>query len=123
MAHMTPHYEHTRKWLVEQPNGESILFDDIFDATRSIDGDGPEIGDGESYTITCQHGWFARLSASGYLDCTDWGGPFTSEEIARDYIADNYDVDPDTGEPLEDGDAELWQPLPPPDPLIPEETL
>ena len=110
MPHMIPHYEHTRKWLLEQPNGESHLFDDIYDATNNIHED-KEIGDGEQYTITCQHGWFARLSADGYMDCTDWGGPFSSEEIARDYIADNYEVDPDTGEPLED-DAHLWQPDP-----------
>lgn len=105
MPHMIPQYEHTTKWLLERPNGESELLHDIHDATDDILGD-TEIGNGESYTITRQHGWFARLSAPGYLDCTDWAGPFSTEEEARDHIADTYEVDPDTGDELE-GDAVL----------------
>lgn len=27
-------------------------------------------------------GWFARLSAPGYMDCTDWIGPYDTEEEA-----------------------------------------
>lgn len=27
-------------------------------------------------------GWYARLSAPGYLDCTDWHGPYESEAQA-----------------------------------------
>lgn len=27
-------------------------------------------------------GWFCRLSAPGYMDCTDWSGPYESEEEA-----------------------------------------
>jgi hypothetical protein len=46
-------------------------------------------------------GWFARLSAPGYLDATDWWGPFDSESEAREYIAENYDVDPHSGDPLD----------------------
>lgn len=45
-------------------------------------------------------GWFARLSASGYLDCTDWEGPFDSESAALESLCDTYEVDSD-GEPLE----------------------
>jgi hypothetical protein len=48
------------------------------------------------------HKWFARLSAPGYLDCTDWAGPFDSKEEAQNYIRDTYEVDPETGEALED---------------------
>ena len=29
-----------------------------------------------------EDGIFARLSAPGYLDCTDWDGPFDTEEQA-----------------------------------------
>ena len=28
---------------------------------------------------TATRGWYWRLSASGYLDCTDWSGPFNTE--------------------------------------------
>lgn len=38
-------------------------------------------------------GWYARLSAPGYLDCTDWSGPFKTEEEALQYVMELYDVD------------------------------
>jgi len=38
-------------------------------------------------------GWCARLSMSGYLDCTEWVGPFTSEQAAADYIHETYRED------------------------------
>lgn len=40
-----------------------------------------------------------RLSAPGYLDCTEWT-TFATMKEARDYIAAVYDVDPDSGDPL-----------------------
>jgi len=49
-------------------------------------------------------GWFARLSAPGYMDCTEWAGPFATEEEARDYIVETYEVDPDSGDELNDDD-------------------
>jgi hypothetical protein len=42
--------------------------------------------------------WWCRLSAPGYMDCTEWSGPYASERLAREAIADMYDCDPDTGE-------------------------
>ena len=42
-----------------------------------------------------------RLSAAGYLDCTDWT-IFATEREARAYIVETYGVDPDTGDPLEE---------------------
>jgi hypothetical protein len=47
----------------------------------------------------------ARLSASGYMDCTEWS-IFDTEEAARDYIRDTYDVDPDTGDEMEEEEEE-----------------
>jgi len=53
-------------------------------------------------TSTCdpESGWYSRLSASGYLDCTDWTGPFESGEEAIMYIQDLYEVD-ENGDELE----------------------
>ena len=34
--------------------------------------------------------WFSRLSAPGYLDCTDWSGPFDTEEEAFNYLEEMY---------------------------------
>jgi len=40
-----------------------------------------------------KEGWFARLSAPGYLDCTDWDGPFKTEQEAKEYLIDIYGDD------------------------------
>jgi len=37
-------------------------------------------------------GWYARFSAPGYLDCTDWVGPEDSEGGALAALADLHDV-------------------------------
>lgn len=37
-------------------------------------------------------GFGARLSASGFLDCTDWS-VFETEEEAREHLAEAYDVE------------------------------
>jgi len=38
-------------------------------------------------------GWFARLSAPGYLDATEWSGPFESEDEATEYLDEMYGDD------------------------------
>jgi hypothetical protein len=35
-------------------------------------------------------GWFHRLSAPGYLDCTDWCGPFDTRGEAEEACAEVY---------------------------------
>lgn len=52
-------------------------------------------------------GWYCRLSAPGYMDCTDWSGPYETEQEAREAIVDMWDVDPDSGDqlPEEGGEA------------------
>jgi hypothetical protein len=52
-------------------------------------------GDDDDAEFELVSGWFCRLSAPGYMDCTDWSGPYETEQEARDYIAEQYDVDPD----------------------------
>jgi hypothetical protein len=44
--------------------------------------------------------WFYRLSAPGYLDCTEWTGPFDTIGEAKSDLVECYDVHPETGEPL-----------------------
>jgi hypothetical protein len=36
-------------------------------------------------------GWFCRLSAPGYLDCTEWSGPFKTAKEAEDYLEEMYE--------------------------------
>jgi len=38
-------------------------------------------------------GWYSRLSAPGYLDCTDWQGPYANAFRAIRAVCDLYDVD------------------------------
>ena len=42
--------------------------------------------------IEVREGWLARLSAPGYLDCTDWTAHAT-EDAAKDYLIETYGDD------------------------------
>lgn len=35
-------------------------------------------------------GWYSRLSAPGYLDCTEWQGPYESEAHALVALYETY---------------------------------
>lgn len=48
-------------------------------------------------------GWYSRLSAPGYLDATDWAGPFDTEAEALKHCMELYDVDAD-GNDLSEGE-------------------
>jgi len=50
------------------------------------DGEGPQGHDAYA-------GWYSRLSAPGFLDCTDWNGPFKSATAAKRYLVDLYGYD------------------------------
>ena len=41
-----------------------------------------------------EEGFYARFSANGFMDCTDWCGPRPSEEEALAYLAETHDVCP-----------------------------
>lgn len=44
-------------------------------------------------SVALVEGIFARLTAPGYLDATDWNGPFESERAAREFLAETYGLD------------------------------
>lgn len=52
---------------------------------------------------TPESGWLCRLSAPGYLDCTEWDA-FGTEQEAREHLLDMYDICPDCGEDMGDAD-------------------
>lgn len=56
------------------------------------------------YTVTKETGWHYRLSADGFLDATDWHGPFPTLRACREDVVSSFDVHPDTGEELPSGD-------------------
>lgn len=84
-------------WIeVENRRGESSFMpEDVFNAADYL----AECLNGESVTIT-RHKmlWGARLSAPGYLDATDWIGPFKTQEEAEQELIELYDTDDDCEE-------------------------
>lgn len=38
-------------------------------------------------------GWYARLSAPGYMDATEWSGPFGTEDEALEALYEMYGDD------------------------------
>lgn len=44
-------------------------------------------------TVAAGAGWYSRLSAPGYLDCTDWQGPYVNAFRAIRAVCDFYEVD------------------------------
>ncbi len=88
MQHAT---EYGTFYVGETTEGTTILHRDIFETEKRH----YKLLRGERWRK--RRGWFGRLSASGYLDCTDWSGPFDSEKEAKEFLSDLYD-----GEPLED---------------------
>ncbi len=64
---------------------------DYFTAEEAADWQREAFG-GDEYD-TPAAGWYGRLSAPGYLDCTDWSGPFPTAEEALAYVMEFYEVD------------------------------
>ena len=67
------------KPVAEYLSAQDVIDFEIFD--EEICSEGPEAG------------WYSRLSAPGYLDATDWHGPYkTSDEALRE-VMHIYEVD------------------------------
>lgn len=50
---------------------------------------------GDEFDSECHtEGFYSRLSAPGYLDCTDWLGPFKTEKQAKRELCDTYGLCP-----------------------------
>lgn len=49
--------------------------------------------DAEEEDIETQEGWAVRLSAPGFLDCTEWQGVFSTEEEALQSILETFGHD------------------------------
>jgi hypothetical protein len=88
---MVPQYVFGPMWVV---NGLPIP-QDSFSKDEVAEQFGVDVSEVEEVT-----GWWARLSAPGYMDATDWVGPYETEREARRYIYETYEVHPDTGEEM-----------------------
>lgn len=89
MAFMVPVYANEAFVTVTDRRGES------YSVPACYAGDAPDGSEIEKHDSSK---WWAHLSAPGYMDQTEWAGPFDTEQEAREYIAEQFDVDPDTGD-------------------------
>ena len=96
MAFMEPYYSNATFVEITNEHGESIFVEQGYE----------DLGEGEEITATHEGKWFCHLSASGYMDQTEWSGPFDTEDEARDYSRETYECDPDTGDDLDEEDEE-----------------
>lgn len=115
MAFMVPEYLQRRAWRVDGPEGVRPFFASLGPAVDALEGDaleswledeGPTVfadllGD-DVWSVERDDSpkWYVRLSAPGYMDCTEWDGPHDSREAAGDALERDHDVDRETGEPL-----------------------
>ena len=111
---MHPAIEHGEYFEVETENGTEIVPADVvcrlpfavkfeagghWDASEDVPGwdaleraISPYVEGSSIQTISPKIGWLARMSAPGYMDCTDWTA-HDSEAEAMAYLVDNYGND------------------------------
>ena len=98
MPHMIPQYVREDFFTGEGLDGSVSAPADVF---RDADDFATSTGcDRDTVEVVRDHVW-ARLSAPGYLDATEWLGPFDTLAEAGAELAELYDVDADTGEALD----------------------
>lgn len=96
MAFMVPQY--TNETFVGVYNDKNCEDTHVPQADLTLD-------KGDSVFETIKGKWWCRLSAPGYMDCTDWDGPHDTKEAARISLRDMWDIDPDTGDELGDDNS------------------
>ena len=88
MAHMKPDVIRTTMMDIDTNAGSFIVPVDVFDPADPLAcTEGTRLFGTEEVA-----GWFARLSAPGYMGCTDWMGPYNSEREAKADLHFIYDV-------------------------------
>lgn len=90
MSFMKVQTFHGKMMQFDGRNGIDIVPLDVADITRdalSKESRGAEV------TEEIISGWFARYSAPGYLDCTNWDGPHQTEDAARQSVIAMYGDD------------------------------
>jgi len=111
MSFMQPQVYRGLYFKVNTSQGTEIVPSDTIGRTMAVDVSAllnylQGTPDDPEEMCECHDGWLARLSAPGYLDCTDWTAHATESE-ARAYLAEMYgDEDED-----EDPDPELLRDL------------
>lgn len=98
MSFMQPETYHGHFQLIRNTSDGDILTPEEYAEHRGNE-EAAEAYGVDSEDVETVFGWSARLSAPGYLDCTDWIGVFETEEAALEALAEMYPDD-------ENGDKE-----------------
>jgi hypothetical protein len=90
MTFMQKQVERFAAWDVETTIGTELIPADLVGLNVNVDsfalylqGEMRVDADGE-FEATRVEGWFCRLSAPGYMDCTEWSGPYETEQEANE---------------------------------------
>jgi len=97
---MIPQYQPGFWYEVETSNGSVAIPADLVGNDPSPE-DFSDFCEGDYESHEKVEGIGARLSAPGYMDCTDWS-VFETLEAAKQHIEDTFEVDPETGASFED---------------------
>jgi len=99
MSFMRPEYVQRSFWMVETRNTTALCDnrDDAMAEVCRILKDNEDTASITLYITLHKDKLWARLSAPGYLDCTEWAGPFESRHEAEGYIWITYEACPSCG--------------------------
>ncbi len=94
---MKPYYTREAFHVGETRRGETVAIPaDVYGTLEAFIRECAIVRNAETVTGA----YWCRLSASGYMDRTDWSGPHASLRAAKANIKSTWDVDPDTGDDL-----------------------
>ena len=97
---MDPVVEYGTWYVIDTSMGTETVSAEVAGAVNTV-GDvwdaglleGEPDNPGQSIVEVTFEGYCARLSAPGYLDATEWLGPFASEQEAMNALRDAFDID------------------------------
>lgn len=105
MAFMEPQVTRKMRWLQVNTRNEGIVNYPASDFTAEFVAD---MHDVESNEVETVEGYGARMSAPGYLDCTEWA-VFDSADEAEAYLREYYmdDEEPDNDDSWDPASEDL----------------
>jgi hypothetical protein len=111
MGFMRPSAQKMKMYHVDSSMGTELIPHDAI-GDIDLDGDPDDLYKNhfraflegkEIYDLGLKEGWYSRLSANGFMDCTSWEGPFASEEEALKAVMDEFEVN-ENGDPDEEAE-------------------